>query len=94
MRIHQVESAALPCFSPPLPLRMLLTPLAELWAWGGAWKRARDLRLRRTLPTPVISVGNITAGGTGKTPFVLFLAERLKKDGQRCGIVEQKAIPR
>ena len=58
-----------------------------MWAWGGAWKRGRDLRLRRTLPTPVISVGNITAGGTGKTPFVLYLAGQMKKDGHRCGIV-------
>jgi 3-deoxy-D-manno-octulosonic-acid transferase len=76
-RIHQVEGASLPCFAPPLPIWLALTPLAKLWAWGGAWKRSRDLRLRRALPTPVISVGNITAGGTGKTPFVLYLAERM-----------------
>ncbi len=76
-RIHEVEGAALPCFAPPLPIRCLLAPLARVWDWGGAWKRARDLRLRKTLSTPVISVGNITTGGTGKTPFVLYLAERM-----------------
>jgi 3-deoxy-D-manno-octulosonic-acid transferase len=86
-RIRHVEAAALPCFAPPLPARVILAPLAQLWAWGGAWKRARDLRLRRSLPTPVISVGNITSGGTGKTPFVLYVAARMKKDGHRCGIV-------
>src|SRR5207249_446996 len=32
-----------------------------------------------TLPAPVISVGNITMGGSGKTPMTLFLAERLAK---------------
>jgi tetraacyldisaccharide 4'-kinase len=35
------------------------------------------------LGKPVISIGNITVGGTGKTPFVLYLAERLKFGGQR-----------
>jgi 3-deoxy-D-manno-octulosonic-acid transferase len=86
-RIRQVEGASLPCFAPPLPVRLALAPLAKLWAWGGAWKRGRDLRLRRALPTPVISVGNITVGGTGKTPFVLYLAGQMKKDEHRCGIV-------
>ncbi len=86
-RIRQVEAAALPCFAPPLPARMIFASLAQLWAWGGAWKRARDLRLRRSLTTPVISVGNITAGGTGKTPFVIYLAAQMKKEGHRCGIV-------
>src|SRR3989339_150438 len=33
----------------------------------------------RKLPAKVISVGNLTVGGTGKTPFVLYLAEKLSK---------------
>ncbi|MEO8385041.1 MAG: tetraacyldisaccharide 4'-kinase [Betaproteobacteria bacterium] len=36
---------------------------------------------------PVIVVGNITVGGTGKTPLVLALAEALKARGLQCGIV-------
>ncbi len=32
-------------------------------------------------PIPMISVGNITAGGSGKTPFVLWLADQLKQQG-------------
>jgi len=35
----------------------------------------------QSLPCPVISVGNITVGGTGKTPMTLFLAKQLKEDG-------------
>ena len=39
------------------------------------------------LPVPVVVVGNVTVGGTGKTPFVLWLAGELKKRGRRPGIV-------
>lgn len=38
-----------------------------------------NLLKSRKVPIPVISVGNITLGGTGKTPFVIMLAERLAK---------------
>ncbi|XP_037477275.1 probable tetraacyldisaccharide 4'-kinase, mitochondrial isoform X2 [Triticum dicoccoides] len=39
------------------------------------------LRSRRTLPVPVISVGNLTWGGNGKTPMVDFLARRFHSMG-------------
>jgi tetraacyldisaccharide 4'-kinase len=47
----------------------------------------RDYARRRKLAAPVISVGNITMGGTGKTPCVLLLAEILKQRGRRPGIL-------
>ncbi|MGH8403437.1 MAG: tetraacyldisaccharide 4'-kinase, partial [Gammaproteobacteria bacterium] len=40
-----------------------------------------------TLPVPVIVVGNITVGGTGKTPFVIWLAQTLQAQGYRPGII-------
>lgn len=39
--------------------------------------------------TPIIVVGNITVGGTGKTPFVIWLAKFLKMHGYRPGIVSR-----
>jgi len=42
---------------------------------------------RQRLPVPVIVVGNITVGGTGKTPLVLWLTVWLQQHGYRPGIV-------
>ncbi len=39
------------------------------------------------LPVPVVIVGNITVGGTGKTPLTIFLAELLKQSGYKPGII-------
>ena len=44
---------------------------------------------RRRLPRPVISVGNITVGGTGKTSFVRLLLEILKKRGLRTAVLSR-----
>ncbi len=85
--IREVEGRSLPHFPPPLAARLPLALMSRLYGWAGAWKRARDLRQRRSLPIPVISVGNITAGGTGKTPIVLHLAEQMARDGHRTGIL-------
>jgi tetraacyldisaccharide 4'-kinase len=66
--------------------RVLLRPLALLY---GAAMRLRTafyqcgLLRRRRLPGTVVSVGNLTVGGSGKTPMVLWIAERLAAEGHR-----------
>ena len=72
---------ALPVFRPPAPVIAVLWPLSRLWLAGGWLKRS--LSRSERLQTPVISVGGLTTGGTGKTPFVLWLAERLKARGMQ-----------
>jgi tetraacyldisaccharide 4'-kinase len=44
---------------------------------------------KHTLPIPVIVVGNITVGGTGKTPLVIWLADFLKSKGYQPGIISR-----
>jgi tetraacyldisaccharide 4'-kinase len=41
------------------------------------------------MPVPVVSVGNITTGGTGKTPMVRWLAEQLREAGHRPAILSR-----
>jgi tetraacyldisaccharide 4'-kinase len=48
------------------------------------WQFARE-----RAPVLTVSVGNLTVGGTGKTPFTLFLARRLQSHGLRVGIVSR-----
>jgi len=43
----------------------------------------------QTLPVPVIVVGNITVGGTGKTPLIIYLAKFLKDSGFKPGIISR-----
>ena len=60
----------------------LLAPFALLYS---SLVRARNARLDRTSPAqlkwPVVSVGNLSVGGTGKTPLVICLAELLGREG-------------
>ncbi|HEX6884163.1 MAG TPA: tetraacyldisaccharide 4'-kinase [Planctomycetota bacterium] len=63
----------------------LFAGLARLRAAG----YARGVLPSARVPVPVVSVGNLTAGGTGKTPFVAFLARRLAADGLRVGILSR-----
>ena len=72
------------------PLRILLIPFGWLYATC-VWVRNRLYTLGvfrvQTLPCTVISVGNIVAGGTGKTPAVIAIAKHLQKEGVRVAIL-------
>ncbi|MDR3477728.1 MAG: tetraacyldisaccharide 4'-kinase [Gammaproteobacteria bacterium] len=73
-------------------LVLLLSPLS--WIFRGIVALRRNLYRSSILKTyhfsaPVIVVGNITVGGTGKTPFVIWLAHFLKEQGFRPGIVSR-----
>ncbi len=61
--------------------------LSRVWSFGGRLKASRQLANRRTLRTPVISVGGITMGGSGKTPFVEMLARELQDQGLRAAVL-------
>lgn len=73
-------------------LRAALSPLAGLYgaALGARARMYRSGRFRsERVPCPVVSVGNLTFGGTGKTPFVEFLARRLRFEGKRPAILSR-----
>src|SRR2546421_9979469 len=50
---------------------------------------ARGLLKQQSLPCRVISVGNLTIGGTGKTPVVIALATALRDRGQKVGVISR-----
>ncbi|GLZ24131.1 tetraacyldisaccharide 4'-kinase [Stutzerimonas stutzeri] len=74
------------------PALCLLAPLELLY------RRVVEARRRRFLedpntsyraPVPVVVVGNITVGGTGKTPLILWLIEHCQRRGLRVGVVSR-----
>lgn len=76
---------------PPL-LRLLLWPFSLLYGQltrFRVWLYGRQILKAKHLAKPVISVGNLTVGGTGKTPMVIWLAERLLAQGYRVGILSR-----
>ncbi|MBL0160057.1 MAG: tetraacyldisaccharide 4'-kinase [Bryobacterales bacterium] len=62
-------------------------PLSHLWLAGMAVDRWRKRRHPDIPAQPVISVGNLSMGGTGKTPFVLWLAQQLAREGHKPGVL-------
>ena len=74
------------------PVSLLLLPLA--WVYGMLHSirlclyRKGYKRIER-LPVPVIVVGNVVAGGAGKTPLVMALVDHLRKRGWRPGVISR-----
>lgn len=77
---------ALPSSLAPLWKRLTLGPLTWVWR-AGVWVD-RGLKSRgRKRPCCVVSVGNLSVGGTGKTPFVIWLCAWLKDQGRTPGVL-------
>ena len=76
----------------PLWLCALLFPAGLLYRGGVG---VRNLLYSRGslpvlhLPVPVLSVGNLTMGGSGKTPFVAYLAQKLRESGRRVAVASR-----
>jgi tetraacyldisaccharide 4'-kinase len=78
--------------SVPLPLRILLWPASILYGFIvklRIWLYAKGILKQKRLNASVISVGNLTVGGTGKTPLVIWLADKLLAQGQRVAILSR-----
>lgn len=74
------------------PVSALLYPLSLMFRGAITVRRAAySTHLAKTvrLPVPVVVVGNITVGGTGKTPLVLWVADFLAQNGMRPGIISR-----
>lgn len=74
------------------PLYLLLLPLS--WLYGLISNLIRysyksGLKKSWRAPVPVVVVGNLTAGGNGKTPVVIWLVETLQQHGLRVGVVSR-----
>lgn len=71
---------------------LLLLPLS--WLYGlvsGLIRLSYRCGLRKSwrAPVPIVIVGNLTAGGNGKTPMVIWLVEQLQQRGYRVGVVSR-----
>ncbi|ORM74971.1 tetraacyldisaccharide 4'-kinase [Pantoea wallisii] len=74
------------------PLWLLLWPLSLLYGaitWLIRLSFQRGWRNSWHAPRPVIVVGNLTAGGNGKTPVVIWLVQALQQRGLRPGVVSR-----
>ena len=74
------------------PLHVVLLPVSFIFRALVALRRTlyrSGLRASSKLPVPVIVVGNITVGGSGKTPLTLWLAQQLIEQGWHPGIISR-----
>ncbi len=68
---------------------LLLSALERVYAGVSASRRERSRPDPTLVGRPIIVVGNITAGGTGKTPLVIRLCELLQEAGLSVGVISR-----
>jgi tetraacyldisaccharide 4'-kinase len=76
-------------YHPDSPWLNLFKPLEWLYRSGFSLHRTWQQRNRLSWPVPIIVVGNLTVGGTGKTPIIIALAELLQHHGYQPGIISR-----
>src|ERR1700723_2584543 len=86
-RIEQLWQRDLPARL--LPAWVGLAAAAGFYRVGVGARHLYWRMMKLRAPVLTVSVGNLTVGGTGKTPFTLFLASRLQSQGLRVGIVSR-----
>jgi tetraacyldisaccharide 4'-kinase len=70
------------------PVNPLSLFLAALWRLGYLIdSKTRLVPRKNNFKTPLLGVGSLLAGGAGKTPYTAFLAEKLKAQGFKAGII-------
>ena len=80
----RLYGGSLPSHAPSLTARLGLALPAAAWAGVARvrrWAYDRGLLTAQRLAPPIVSVGNLTVGGTGKTPMVAWLVEKLAEQG-------------
>jgi tetraacyldisaccharide 4'-kinase len=85
--VRELYDSHLPHFRHATPVEILAWPLSRAWMAGARNRQESNLRGQRRIDAPVISLGNLSMGGTGKTPCVLRVAELLKSRGESPGIL-------
>ena len=73
-------------------VRGALIPVAGLFGWAVSFRNSlydRNILTRQSAAVPVVSVGNLTVGGTGKTPTVAYVTRALAGLGRRPGILSR-----
>jgi tetraacyldisaccharide 4'-kinase len=67
--------------------RFLLMPLSILFCFMSQRRRKQQEATQQAFPVPIIVIGNISVGGTGKTPLVIALTQHLQQQGYKPCII-------
>jgi tetraacyldisaccharide 4'-kinase len=73
-------------------LKIILIPLVPIYSAAVLirnWLFDKNIFKRKKVRANIISVGNITTGGSGKTPLVIYLLNLLKKEGKKVGVLSR-----